>query len=142
MWRVTEDLAEMDFATIHGFISQSYWAKGIPADTLYLAMKNAMCFALLDSQNRLAAFARVITDKATFAYLADVFVLEEYRAQGLSKQLMQHIMSHSQLQGLRRFMLATQDAHGLYKAFGFAAVGDDVNTLMQIRQRNPYAGSG
>ena len=136
-YSVSCDQAEMDFEVIHGFISNSYWAQGMPKALLRKALANSMCFAVLDSQAKQGAFGRLITDKATFAYLADVFVLESHRGLGLSKLMMTSIMEHPDLQGLRRIMLATRDAHGLYAQFGFNAV-DTPETLMQIRLENPY----
>ena len=132
-------LNEMDFDIIHGFISNSYWANGMPAGTLQKALANSLCFAVLNQQNQTVAFARVITDKATFAYLADVFVLESERGKGLSKFLVEYIVNHDDLQGLRRFMLATFDAHSLYEKFGFNSVDKtESKSLMQIRDPEVY----
>lgn len=136
-YRVSSELSEMDFDVIHGFISNSYWAQGMPAALLQKALSNSLCFGVFDKDNQQLAFARLITDKATFAYLADVFVLESHRGLGLSKMMMATIMEHPDLQGLRRIMLATRDAHGLYAQFGFGAV-DHPETLMQIRLENAY----
>ncbi|MGE6382538.1 GNAT family N-acetyltransferase [Shewanella baltica] len=136
-YSVSCDQAEMDFEVIHGFISNSYWAQGMPKALLRKALANSLCFAVLDGEAKQVAFGRLITDKATFAYLADVFVLESHRGLGLSKLMMTSIMEHPDLQGLRRIMLATRDAHGLYAQFGFNAV-DTPETLMQIRLENPY----
>ena len=116
---ITTDQQQMDFTTIYGFLSQSYWAKGIPEDTLRKAIRNSLCFAVLTKEKNLIGFARIISDFATFAYLADVFVLDAYRGKGISKWLMQTIQAHPDLQGLRRAMLATADAHGLYQQYGF-----------------------
>jgi len=136
-YRVSSELSEMDFDVIHGFIANSYWAQGMPAALLQKALSNSLCFGVFDKDNQQLAFARLITDKATFAYLADVFVLESHRGLGLSKMMMAAIMEHPELQGLRRIMLATRDAHGLYAQFGFGAV-DHPETLMQIRLEKPY----
>lgn len=136
-YRVSSELSEMDFDVIHGFISNSYWAQGMPAALLQKALSNSLCFGVFDKDNQQLAFARLITDKATFAYLADVFVLESHRGLGLSKMMMAAIMEYPDLQGLRRIMLATRDAHGLYAQFSFKAV-DAPETLMQIRFENPY----
>lgn len=114
-------LEDMDLVLIHHHISRSYWAAGIPFDVLHKALKNSLCFGLfLDAEQ--VAFARMVTDRATFAYLADVFVVPEHRSKGISKRLMQAIVEHPDLQGLRRMMLATRDAHGLYEQFGFTAL--------------------
>jgi GNAT superfamily N-acetyltransferase len=115
---VTCDPSKIDLAVVAEFLASSYWAKGIPMATVERALAHSLCFALLDG-DRQVGFARVISDHATIAYLADVFVLPEYRGQGLSKWLMECIISHPELQHLRRWMLATRDAHGLYEKFGF-----------------------
>ncbi|MCZ4279842.1 GNAT family N-acetyltransferase [Kiloniella laminariae] len=121
-YRINSDLDQMDLDVIHGFISQSYWAKGIPRDLLERALGNSLCFGLFDGGNNQIGFARMITDRATFAYLADVFVLESHRGRGLGKLLMQAIVDHPELQGLRRMMLATRDAHDLYAQYGFTPI--------------------
>jgi GNAT superfamily N-acetyltransferase len=116
---VTCDPDKQDLDVIHGFLSRAYWAKGISKETVQKSIDGSLCFALLHGGKQIG-FARVITDRATVAYLGDVFVLEEHRGRGLSKWLMECVSSHPELQGLRRWMLATSDAHGLYKQFGFA----------------------
>ncbi len=121
-YRISSNQNEMDVEAIHEFISQSYWAKDIPYGTLKKAIKNSLCFGVFNHDGSQVGFARMVTDSATFAYLADVYVLEEHRGKGLSKKLMQEIMSHPDLQGLRRMALATNDAHGLYEKFGFSAL--------------------
>lgn len=115
---VTCDPTKMDRAVIAEFLRSSYWAKDIPPATVERSLAHSLCFALLDG-DRQVGFARAISDRATIAYLADVFVLPEYRGRGLSKWLMECVTSHPELQGLRRWMLATRDAHGLYEKFGF-----------------------
>ena len=119
--RISTELADMDLPLIHHFLSQhSAWAKGIPLATLQKAMANALCFGgFLGAQQ--VAFARVVSDRATFANLVDVFVLPAHRGQGHSKALMAAVLAHPDLQGLRRFTLATRDAHALYAQFGFTA---------------------
>lgn len=118
-YRISVDRNDLDIETIHNFISKSYWAKGIPIETLKKAIDNSLCFGVFSSQGLQVGFARMITDLSTYAYLADVYVLEEHRGKGLSKWLMQEIMAHPDMQGLRRMVLATLDAHGLYKKYGF-----------------------
>tara|TARA_R110002072_G_C7825936_1_gene523756 strand:+ start:540 stop:971 length:432 start_codon:yes stop_codon:yes gene_type:complete len=118
-FRISSNNDDMDLAAIHDFISESYWAKGIPKGTLGKAINNSICFGVFDSSGKQVGFARAITDKATYAYLADVYVLEEHRGKGLSRWLMSEVVSHPELQGLRRVTLATLDAHGLYEKFGF-----------------------
>jgi GNAT superfamily N-acetyltransferase len=107
---------------IHAFLTQTYWAKGIPKETVRRSIEGSLCFALLHKDEQIG-FARVISDRATIAYLGDVFVLEPYRGRGLAKWLMECVSSHPDLQGLRRWMLATSDAHGLYRQFGFKELG-------------------
>ena len=115
---VTTDPTKIDRELVCGFLSQSYWAKGIPRKVLERAIANSLSFSLFDGDDQVG-FARVATDRATFAYLADVFVLPSHRGRGLSKLLMETIIAHPDLQGLRRWVLVTRDAHGLYARYGF-----------------------
>lgn len=116
---ISTDQTLLDIDTIYNYLDkESYWAKGIPKQKLEQAIANSICFGVYHDKKQIG-FARVITDKASFAYLADVFVLAGHRGVGLSKWLMQTILAHPDLQGMRRWMLATADAHGLYKQFGF-----------------------
>lgn len=117
----SSDPARMDLEVIHGYLTHSYWSPGIARERVATAMANSLCFAAFH-RDRQVGFARVITDRATFAWLADVFVLEEHRGRGLSKGLLARVFDCPDLQGLRRFMLATRDAHGLYTQFGFASL--------------------
>lgn len=133
---VSTDISRLDINVIHGFLSSSYWAENIPVETVRKSIEGSMCFGVYD-KNRQIGFARMITDKATFAYLADVFILEEYRGRGLSKWLMEIIMNSPELQGLRRIMLATRDAHGLYKKSGFTPLTQP-NRWMQIHNPDIY----
>jgi GNAT superfamily N-acetyltransferase len=133
---VTTDRARLSEELIHQFLSRSYWAEGIPRETLARAMRNSLCFGLLAGSQQIG-FARVITDSATFAYLADVFILEPYRGRGLAKFLMESIMKHPQLQGLRRWMLATRDAHSLYRKFGFIPLAKP-DRFMELHHPNVY----
>lgn len=117
--RITTDRAELDVALIHRFLSQeSAWAKGIPLATVQRSLEASLCFGGFLGREQVA-FARVISDYATFANLVDVFVLPAHRGQGYSKAMMRAVLAHPDLQGLRRFTLATFDAHGLYRQFGF-----------------------
>ncbi|MBQ4833179.1 GNAT family N-acetyltransferase [Pseudoalteromonas sp. MMG010] len=134
---ISTDQQKLDFDVIYQFISNSYWAKDIPCSLMQKAIENALCFGVYTGQNEQVGFARVITDSATFAYLADVFIVPTYQGMGLSKYLMNTIITHEQLQGLRRFMLATSDAHGLYKQFGFTELNEP-NLFLQISRVNPY----
>ena len=118
---VSTDPQRVDLDLVHGFLTQCYWAAGIPREVVRRSIENSLCFGIYSGRKQLG-FARVITDYATFAYVADVFVLESHRGRGLSKFLMECIMQHPELQGLRRWSLATADAHGLYSQFGFKPV--------------------
>jgi GNAT superfamily N-acetyltransferase len=115
---VTTDKARLDRDVIERFLGSSYWAENIPRSTVDKSIDNSLCFGLLE-ENLQIGFARVVTDRATFAYLADVFVLPDHRGQGLGKWLIECVVSHPELQGLRRWLLGTRDAHGLYQRFGF-----------------------
>jgi len=119
---ISNDIALLDVDMIYDYLNtQSYWAKGIQRDRLERAINNCICFGIYVEKKQVG-FARVTTDKATFAYIGDVFVLDAYRGQGLSKWLMQTILAHPDLQGLRRWSLATADAQGLYQQFGFTPI--------------------
>src|SRR5215831_2061417 len=115
---ITTDPARVDLAVVHGFLTSCYWAKGIPLETVRRSIAHSLNFSLHHGE-RQVGFARVITDYATFGYLGDVFVLESHRGRGLSKWLMQCIDEHPELQGFRRWVLLTRDAHGLYRQFGY-----------------------
>jgi len=140
-YRITEDKTEMDIDAIHHYLSRSYWAENIPKTVVAKAIENSLCFGVLfvdEQQNQQQiGFARVITDSATFAYLADVYILAEHRGNGLSKKMMKGIVEHPQLQGLRRMMLATKDAHGLYQQFGFEPLSEQ-QMFMQVWTPNAY----
>ena len=122
-YEISTDRQRIDIATVHAFLTQSYWSPGIPREVVERAIANSLCFGVYHGAQQVG-FARVVTDKATFAYLADVFILESHRGNGLSKWLMGFITGHEELQGLRRFLLATKDAHGLYAQFGFEALAN------------------
>lgn len=115
---VSTDRARLDVPLIHQFLTRSYWSQGIPREVVERSIENSLCFGVFDNSEQVG-FARVITDRATFAYLADVFVLESHRGRGLAKFLMECISNHPQLKSLRRWVLATRDAHGLYEKFDF-----------------------
>jgi len=116
---ITTDTQKLDLNAIHAYLSQSFWAEGIPKETMAKAITNSLCFGLFDGADQVG-LARVVTDRATFAYLCDVYVLETHRGRGLGKWLIEVVMAHPDLQGLRRFQLVTRDAHGLYSRHGFA----------------------
>jgi GNAT superfamily N-acetyltransferase len=118
---ITCDPARIDRAAVHAFLAGSYWAANIPRAVVDSSIDRSLCFALL-AGDRQVGFARVITDRATFAYLGDVYVLPELRSRGLGKWLIDCVMAHPDLQGLRRWMLVTKDAHGLYSPRGFTGL--------------------
>ena len=119
-YSITTEPQKLDLDATHAYLSRSFWAEGIPKDTVATAMANSLCFGLFDGDDQVG-FARVVTDRATFAYLCDVYVLESHRRRGLGKWLIQTVVAHPDLQGLRRFQLVTRDAHGLYSRHGFDA---------------------
>jgi len=133
---INTDKEKLDIDLIHSFLNRTYWAEGISKEIIRRSIEGSLCFGVFENDMQVG-FARMITDKATFAYLADVFIIEEYRGRGLSKWLMEVIMSHPNLQGLRRMILATKDAHGLYKQFGFAPL-INVDPWMQILDQDVY----
>jgi GNAT superfamily N-acetyltransferase len=116
---LSTDPERLDLGEIHAFLTNSYWAKGIPREVVARSIKNSLCFGIY-SEGKQVGFARVISDFATYAYIGDVFVLHSFRGRGLGKWMMECIMKHPLLQGLRRWSLATRDAHDLYAKFGFA----------------------
>jgi GNAT superfamily N-acetyltransferase len=119
---VSSDPARLDLDVIHGFLTNCYWAKGIPREVVARSIEHALCFGVYDGNRAQVGFARVISDFATIAYIGDVFVLETSRGRGLGKWLMECITKHPALQNLRRWMLTTRDAHGLYSQVGFTPV--------------------
>ena len=119
-YSISTNPKRLDLDAIHGFLSRSFWAEGIPKKLVAKSIRNSLCFGLFHDGAQIG-FARVITDRATFAYLCDVYILETHRGKGLSQWLIEAVMAHPDLQGLRRFQLVTRDAHGLYTRFGFLA---------------------
>jgi len=121
-YTISTDRSRLDLETINRFLSEeAYWAKNRTLEKTRTAIENSICFGVYKGEQQ-AGFARVVTDRATFAYLGDVFILNEFRGRGLSKWLMEAIVSHPEIQGLRRWVLATRDAHGLYEQFGFTGL--------------------
>ncbi len=120
---ISDDPARLDFEAICDFLSRAYWADKRPREVIGKSLQFSLNFGVYDG-NRQIGFARVITDRATFAYLCDVFVHEDYRGKALGKWMMECILAHPELQGLRRWSLATHDAHGMYKQFGFTELSD------------------
>jgi len=133
---ISTDPSRLDIRAMHAFLSRSYWAKGIPENVVAKSIDASICFGLYDGPRQIG-LARVITDKATFAYLCDVYVLEEYRGKGLAKWLIEAVQSHPELQSLRRFVLLTRDAHGLYEKFGFTPL-QDPSAYMEIARPDVY----
>ena len=137
IFSISTDKSRLDVHYIHQYLSEySHWAKNIPLHIVKKSIEGSMCFGLYTSSQQIG-FARVITDNACFAYLADVFVDERFRGKGLAKWLMEIIIVHPDLQGLRRFLLSTRDAHGLYKQFGFLPLASPENWML-ISNPDPY----
>jgi ribosomal protein S18 acetylase RimI-like enzyme len=135
-YTVTCDRARVDLAVVRDFLSSSYWAAGVPQSTIEKSIEHSLCLTLLAAGKQIG-FARVITDRATFAYLADVFVLEAHRGRGLGQWLVRCALAHPELEGLRRWMLATRDAHGLYRRFGFTPLARPA-TFMERHDPDVY----
>ena len=133
---ISTEKEKLDIDLIHSFLNSTYWAEGISKEIIRRSIEGSLCFGVFENDKQVG-FARMITDKATFAYLADVFIIEEYRGRGLSKWLMEVIMSHPDLQGLRRMILVTKDAHGLYRQFGFTPI-INVDRWMHILDPDVY----
>jgi GNAT superfamily N-acetyltransferase len=138
-YEISSDPARLDLAVIHGYLARSYWSPGIPREIVERAVRNSLCFGVYHRETGAQlAFTRVVTDHATFAYLCDVFVLEEHRGHGLGKAMMRAAMAHPALAGARRVMLATRDAHGLYRQYGFGDTAGNTN-LMEVVRPDIYA---
>jgi GNAT superfamily N-acetyltransferase len=135
-YTITTDKRRLDFDAIHEFLSKTYWSPGVPMAVVERAIANSLAIGIFKGKEQVG-FARVVTDKATFAYLADVYVLEAHRGKGLSKRLLEEIQAHGELQGLRRFLLATKDAHGLYAQFGFKELANP-SSMMENWNPNAY----
>jgi len=134
---VDSDPSRLDMDVIHGFLASCYWSKGISRELLAKAIRNSLCFGVYED-DRQVGFARVVTDQATFAYLADVFVLESHRGRGLARELVAAIAADPRLQGLRRWLLVTRDAHPLYAKFGFKALAAP-DRFMELHDPDVYA---
>lgn len=134
---ISTDRDRLDLDVIYGFLTNCYWAKGIPRETVARSIEHSLCFGIYEDNRMQVAFARVVTDFATVAYLGDVFVLESHRNRGLSKWLMECIVEHPALQNLRRWILLTRDAHGLYSQYGFTPVKAP-ERYMELHRPNVY----
>lgn len=131
---ISTDKDRLDVAMIHAFLSErSYWAKGRSLEAVKLTIANSLCFGIYNQEGKQLGFARVATDYAIFGWLMDVFILEEYRGQGLGKQLIEHVTSHPVIKNLRRIGLATSDAHDLYRQFGFLPVSAPEKMMELLR---------
>jgi N-acetylglutamate synthase-like GNAT family acetyltransferase len=136
---ISSDRSKLDLAIIHGFLRQSYWAKNIPLETVQRSIQNSLCFGIYENceqAHKQVGFARVITDYAVIAYLADVFILKPYQGQRLGKHLIQHILNEPDLQGLRKWLLVTGDAHEFYQKIGFQALKGPENYMEIINLTN------
>ena len=134
---ISTDPARLDLDVVYGFLTNCYWAKGISRDIVARSIEHSLCFGIYHGSERQVGFARVISDFATIAYLGDVFVLESHRGHGLSKWMMECIMQHPALQGLRRWILLTRDAHGLYSQFGFTPL-KSAEPYMELHRPDAY----
>jgi ribosomal protein S18 acetylase RimI-like enzyme len=137
-YEISTDPARLDFTAIHAYLTRSYWSPGIPLATVEKAARNSLCFGVYEkATGAQVGFTRVVTDHATFAYLCDVYVLEAHRGHGLGKRMMREAMAHPALTGARRIMLATRDAHDLYRQSGFIVAGSAGN-LMEVVRSDMY----
>lgn len=147
-WRISTDKRRLQVDVVHAFLASSYWAQGVPREIVERSIENSLCFGLYEGEGpsgtareRQVGFARVVTDFATFAWVGDVFVLESERGKGLATWLMEVIAGHPDLQGLRRWLLATRDAHGLYRNVGFEPLSAPVEYMeRRIRASGGAAG--
>jgi GNAT superfamily N-acetyltransferase len=137
---ISTDHNRIDIDSIYQFLTNCYWAKGIPREIVLQSIEHSLCFGIYNEKGQVG-FARVISDYATFAYIGDVFVLEPYRGHGLSKWLMRCVLDHPRLQGLRRWSLVTRDAHGLYSQFGFRPLASP-DRWMELHDPEVYASAG
>jgi GNAT superfamily N-acetyltransferase len=135
-YEISTEQSRLDVALIHGFLPSSYWARNVPRSVVERSIQGSLCFGAFHGDQQVG-FARVITDFATMAYLADIFVVPEHRGRGISKMLMRAILDHPRLQGLRRLLLATKDAHGLYAQFGFEPLANPEH-FMTLHNPNAY----
>lgn len=135
---ISTDKTKLDIDSIHQFLStKAYWCLNIPKEKVHTSIQNSLCFGVYHHEKQIG-FAKVITDFSTIAYLGDVYILEEYRGNGLSKWLIETIMSYPDLQGLRRWILLTSDAHGLYRQFGWTDIADP-SKWMEVHTKNIYS---
>ena len=134
---LTDNREDIDIKAVHAFLTESYWAQGIPLETVRKSIEGSLCFSVLAGDGEQVGFARVISDYATFAYIGDVYVIDGHRGSGLAKWMMEAIDTHAELQNLRRWTLATRDMHGLYRPFGFETPTQP-EKIMEKRHPAPY----
>lgn len=132
-----EQPSQTDIDAIHAVLKETYWSPGIPRDVVARACANSVCAVARDESGKLVGFARLVTDKATFAWLCDVIVMPGKQGKGLGRALVERLQTHPELQGVRRWMLATKDAHGVYAPLGFKPI-EEPDRLMHIKNPNPY----
>lgn len=137
MYRLSFDKSELQLGVIHGFLKGAYWSEGIPKATVKKAIEGSFCVGCYNDSDDQVGFARIITDKTTFAYLADVFVLPEHRGQGLAARMVKGLQDHKELQGLRRWFLVTADAHAVYRKLGFTEIATP-EVFMEINNPDIY----
>jgi GNAT superfamily N-acetyltransferase len=135
-YEVSTAANRLDVEAIHAFLSTTYWSPGVPLEIVQRAVRNSVCVGAYDATSQVG-FARMVTDKATFAYLADVYVLPEHRGRGLSKQMLSTLLALPELEGLRRVLLVTRDAHGLYGGLGFTLLANP-SRFMELHNPNAY----
>ena len=136
-YRISTDPADFDVTAIHAYLTRAYWSLGVPRETVVRAIGGSLCFGLFHRDQQVG-FARVVTDRATFAYLCDVYLLDAHQGRGLGTWLMAQVFAHPELQGLRRFLLVTRDAHRLYERFGFTALRRP-ERHMEVHRPDVYA---
>jgi len=137
---ISLDPARLDITAIHAFLTGSYWSPGVPADVVARAVAGSVCVGAFDGSAQIG-FARLVTDRATFAYLADVYVLEPYRGRGLARQMLDALFDHAQVRGLRRMLLVTRDAHDLYAKYGFTPLAAP-DRFMELHRPDLYRAPG
>ena len=135
-YEITTDQSRIDVEAAHAFLTKAYWSPGVPLAVVRKAIENSLCVAVLMA-GRQVGFVRAVTDRATFAYIADVYVLEEHRGRGLSRAMIEALLEHPDLRGLRRLLLATRDAHGLYVKFGFKPLANP-DRIMELHDPDVY----
>ncbi len=138
--RITDDRAQVDLDVVHRFLAEAYWSPGVPRDVVERAVEHSLCLSAFRGDAQIG-FARVVTDRATFAYLGDVFVLPDHRGRGLGRQLARIAVEHPDTAGVRRFLLATADAHGVYEPLGFGPIPDPQRMMVITRRPQDLYGT-